>query len=61
MDRLELAWREIEYTDGLLSEETFTDEKLLIHLIQNPSEINNLITDSRYRRTILKFKEGGLI
>lgn len=61
MKKLELAWREIEYTDGLLSEETFTDEELLDHIIQNPSKINNLKTDGRYRKTILKFKEGGLI
>jgi len=61
LKKLDLAWREIEYTDSLLSEETFTDEKLLDHLIQNPSEINNLKTDSRYRRAILKFEEGGLI
>lgn len=61
MDRLELAWREIEFTDSLLSEETFTEEELLDHLIQNPSKINDLKMDSRYHKTILKFKEGGLI
>jgi len=58
---LELAWKEIEHYDGLLSRKTYTDEELLDYLIENPNKINELQSDSRYHRTILKFIEGGLI
>lgn len=61
MSKLELAWGEIEHADSLLSEETLTDELLLDYLIENPNKIIDLQVDSRYRKTILKFKEGGLI
>ncbi len=60
MSRLDLAWKEIEYTDKLLCE-TYTDEELLDYLIDNPNEINVLETDDRYAESIGKFKEGGLI
>ncbi len=61
MDKLGLAWREIEHADSLLSEETLTYELLLDYLMENPNKIAYLQVDSRYRKTILKFKEGGLI
>lgn len=59
--KLDLAWKEIEYADSLLLEKTFTDEKLLDYIIENPNKIKYLKSDKRYRKVILKFEEGGLI
>ena len=60
MNKLEMVWKEIEYTDSLLLE-TFTDEELLDYLTENPKEINKLEKDNRYSEAIDKFKEGGLL
>ena len=61
MSKLDLALREIEYTDRILYENTYTDEELLEYLIDNPNKISNLENDDRYAETISKYKEGGLI
>jgi len=56
-----MVWKEIEYTDSLLLEKTFTEEELLDYLSENPKEINKLEEDNRYSDMIAKFKEGGLL
>ncbi len=61
MNKLEMVWKEIEYTDSLLLEKTFTEEELLDYLSENPKEINKLEEDNRYSDMIAKFKEGGLL
>jgi hypothetical protein len=60
LNKLEMVWREIEYTDSLLLE-TFTEEELLDYLAENPKKINKLEEDNRYSEIIAKFKEGGLL